>query len=52
MLITEPEERRSAAHYGAEYVVVEGAGHNVMMERSYRQTAEKVHNWLVEQGIE
>jgi len=51
-VISEPEQRRSAAHYGAEYVVVEGAGHNLMMERSYRQTAETIHNWLVEQGIE
>ncbi len=50
-VISEPEERRSAAHYGAKYVVVEGAGHNLMMERSYRQTAETIRDWLVEQGI-
>jgi len=51
-VISEPEQRRSAAHYGAEYIVVEGAGHNLMMERSYRQTAETIHNWLVEREIE
>jgi pimeloyl-ACP methyl ester carboxylesterase len=51
-LITEPEERRSAAHYGAGYVVVDGAGHNLMMEHSYRQTAETIRDWLIEQGIE
>lgn len=51
-LITEPEERRSAAYYGAEYVVVDGAGHNLMMERSYRQTAETIRDWLIRQGIE
>ncbi len=38
VLISEPEERRSAAHYGADCVVVDGAGHNLMTERSYRQT--------------
>ncbi|HEY77013.1 MAG TPA: alpha/beta fold hydrolase [Thermoflexia bacterium] len=51
-LIAEPEQRRSAAHYGAEYVVVKGAGHSLMMERSYRQTAETIRDWLSEQGIE
>jgi len=50
-LISESEERRSAAHYGAEYVVVDGAGHNLMMERSYCQTAETIRDWLIEQGI-
>jgi alpha-beta hydrolase superfamily lysophospholipase len=50
-LISKPEQRRSAAHYGADYVVVQGAGHNLMMERSYRQAAEAIHEWLVEQGI-
>jgi pimeloyl-ACP methyl ester carboxylesterase len=51
-VISEPEERRSAAHYGARCVVVEGEGHNLMMERSYRQTAETIHDWLIEQGID
>ena len=51
-LITETEERRSAAYCGADYVVVDGAGHNLMMERSYRQTAETIRDWLIKQGIE
>lgn len=51
-LITETEERRSAAYYGADYVVVDGAGHNLMMERSYRQTAETIRDWIIKQGIE
>jgi pimeloyl-ACP methyl ester carboxylesterase len=51
VLISEPEERRSAAHYGADYMVVDSAGHNLMMERSYRQTAETIRDWLIEQGI-
>jgi pimeloyl-ACP methyl ester carboxylesterase len=50
-LIGEAAERRSAAHYGADYVVVEKAGHNLMMEHNYRQTAKTIHDWLVEQGI-
>lgn len=50
-LITEPEERRSAAHYRADYVVVDGAGHNLMVERSYRQTAETIRDWLIKQGL-
>jgi len=45
-------ERRSAAHYGAEFVVVPEAGHNVMIEPTCRQTAEWIHAWLVRQGID
>jgi pimeloyl-ACP methyl ester carboxylesterase len=51
-LISEPESRRSAAHYQAEYLVVPEAGHNLMMEKSYRETAETIHKWLDQQGIE
>lgn len=51
-LISEPRQRRSAKHYKADYVVVAGAGHDVMVERGYRQTAKLIHNWLVQQGIE
>ena len=43
--------RRSAAFYGARFVVVKGAGHDLMIEHNYRQTAETVHRWLVGQGI-
>lgn len=45
-LLVEPAERRSAAHYGADYIVAERARHNVMMEHNYRQTAEEIHHWL------
>lgn len=45
-VISEPESRRSAAHYQAEYVAVPGAGHNLMMEKGYRETAEMIHKWL------
>lgn len=47
-VIPEPIERRSAAYYGAEYVVVEGAGHDLMLERSSLATVEQMHAWLAE----
>jgi pimeloyl-ACP methyl ester carboxylesterase len=47
-VIPERVERRSAAYYGAEYVVVEGTGHDLMLERSGRSTAEQIHAWLAE----
>jgi pimeloyl-ACP methyl ester carboxylesterase len=50
-LISEKEQRRSAEFYGADYLVVEGAGHDIQIERSYRQTAETIHDWLVARGI-
>jgi pimeloyl-ACP methyl ester carboxylesterase len=50
-VLPEAVERRSAAHYGATYRVIAGAGHNLMMERSYRETALMIHAWLQEQGI-
>ena len=43
--------RRSAAFYKATFVLVEKAGHNLMMEHNYRETAETIHGWLVEEGI-
>ena len=45
--LVEADERRSAAHYRADYVVVRGARHNVMMEHNYRETAERIHEWLM-----
>jgi len=50
-IIAEPEECRSAAYYGAEYVAVPGAGHNLMMEKNYQETAETIHRWLTKRGI-
>ncbi len=32
-------------------MVADGARHNVMMEHNFRETAEVLHKWLVEQGI-
>jgi pimeloyl-ACP methyl ester carboxylesterase len=47
-LITEAAEARSARHYGAEYAVVPEAGHNIMMEKGFREAARVVHEWLGE----
>ncbi len=42
----EPAERRSAAAYGAEYVVIPNAAHNLMMEKNYAEIAERIITWL------
>jgi len=51
-VIGEDYQRRSAAYYKAAYHVAPGAGHNLMMEHNYRQTARAIHDWLVKQEIE
>lgn len=47
----EAGQRASAEDYGAAYAVVEGAGHNVMLDKRYREAAEAVQRWLVTQRI-
>jgi len=47
-LLLEAAERRSAAHYRADYYVAPEARHNVMMEHNYRETARRLHTWLSE----
>jgi pimeloyl-ACP methyl ester carboxylesterase len=51
-VVTVKGTQASARHYKGECVVIPGAGHNLMMEPNYRQTAEKIHAWLVSQVIE
>jgi alpha-beta hydrolase superfamily lysophospholipase len=43
--------RKSAAHYKADFMVIPGAGHNLMMEKTYLQTADKIDTWLTEKKI-
>ncbi|HSO10763.1 MAG TPA: alpha/beta fold hydrolase [Anaerolineales bacterium] len=43
--------RRSAAHYKAEFVPITEAGHNLMMERSHKDTAQKINNWLIQHNV-
>lgn len=47
-LIVEPAQRRSAEHYGATYIVVEKARHSLMVEHNYVQTAQTIHDWLIQ----
>jgi len=50
-LIAEGSEARSAGHYGATYVSIPEAGHNLMLEKSWRETAVILHNWLAERAV-
>lgn len=45
-VLPEAVERPSAAHYGADYLIIPEAGHNIMMERRYRGAAKAVDRWL------
>ena len=45
-LIAEEAEAKSARYYGADYLCVPEAGHNVMMEKGWRETARLLHEWL------
>jgi pimeloyl-ACP methyl ester carboxylesterase len=47
-LIGEPAQRRSAAHYRADYIVAAQARHSLMVEHNYRQTARSIRDWLAE----
>lgn len=38
--------RRSAQFYGADFMVAEAAGHNLMMAHNYYLTAEQIYQWL------
>ena len=45
-VITLKGSRRSAAYYGADFHVVPGAAHNLMMEKSNPETAAYIDRWL------
>ena len=38
--------RKSAEFYGADFRVIDDAGHNLMMEKNYAETAQEIHHWL------
>jgi pimeloyl-ACP methyl ester carboxylesterase len=44
--------RASAEYYRADFLLVEAAGHNLMMEHNYAHTAENIHAWLLAQDIQ
>ena len=50
-VITLEGARRSAAFYGADFHVVAEAGHNLMMEKSYVETAGVIDAWLTDRGL-
>ncbi len=45
-VISVPWATRSAEFYQAEHIIVPEAGHNLMMEKSYRETARSIGEWL------
>lgn len=44
--------RKSAQHYQGEFMIIPEAGHNLMMEHNYVETAQTIHKWLCLQEIE
>lgn len=40
--------RKTARHYQADFIIAENAGHNLMMEHNYRNTAEQINDWLLQ----
>jgi hypothetical protein len=50
-VVGEAAQQHSAAYYEADYVVVPGAAHNLMMEKSHARTAETIHHWLADRQI-
>jgi len=44
-------ERKSAVYYGADFLVVPDAAHNIMMEYNYGETASTIQEWLIKHGI-
>ncbi len=45
-VVSVPGATRSAEFYQADHVIVPEAGHNLMMEKSYRETARSIADWL------
>lgn len=45
-VITLEGSKKSADFYGADFIEVKGGGHNLMMEKSYKETVRKLSDWL------
>ena len=45
-VISQNGARKSAAFYGADFQLIENAGHNLMMEKNYAETAQEIERWL------
>ena len=50
-VIPEFAARHAAQPYHADYRMISGAGHNLMMERSERQIVEQICGWLEAQAL-
>ena len=50
-LFTPSDERHLAEFYGAEYKVFNNTAHNLMMERTYIESARYIHDWLLQENI-
>ncbi len=50
-VIPEFAARRSAGGYKADYQMIPGAAHNLMMEHNYRETAALIAQWLDRQNL-
>ena len=50
-VITLKGAHRSARFYGADFLSIPEAGHNLMMEWNNAQTLDGIENWLVQKGL-
>jgi non-heme chloroperoxidase len=50
-LIPPSQVEMTARHYGVEAEIFEGMGHGLMLERSWRQVAERILGWLEAEGL-
>ncbi len=50
-VVPERAQRRSAAGYGADYVMIPHAAHNLMMEHNYQDTALLICDWLEKRNL-
>jgi len=51
-LFSVKEEQALAEFYGGDFRAVPDTAHNIMIERSYRESAQVLHDWLVSKWIE
>ncbi len=46
------EQERLRDFYEADMQIIPNTAHNVMMEHSYREAAQGIHDWLVQRGVD
>ena len=50
-VITLKGAEKSAQFYNADFYIVKGTAHNIMIEKTYKESAEYVEKWLVQQSL-